>query len=686
MSRETSEYDESTGVEPAARAVEESALFRGVAEATGDPLVVLDRSRRVVFANDAFRGVFDRSPESVAGAPFETFVEGGTVPAIDEGGTRECDATARIDGGTPVRLAARTVDHEGHRLTTVTFRRVEESGGRTGLSAGGDTGVDARAAESRDDELRASRERYQRLLDAAPDAIVVADAESGEILDANEAAVDLFGRPRDDLVGRNQTELHPAEDAEQYRAIFDEHAEVGGVLVEDEVREVVRRDGERVPVEISAGVTDLPGGSVVQGIFRDVSERTRRERELAANRDELARLNRVNRVIREIVQALTDAETRDGVEGTVCERLVDAEPYVFAWLSELAPGQSVLSARAHAGDGGGFVDSETVLDLDDDLDCPIRRALTTRSVEVVEDIESSAAAGDDWRADALAAGFRSCAAVPIAHDGRQFGVLTVYSDQGDVFDSEERAVLSDLGGALGHALNALERKAALLGDNLLEVELATSDHVPALIEAVGEDGRVAFERTIPTADGHLQYVRVENVPTDRFEAILDGYEWCTAFRRVRDGDPTVYELSATHLDLTARLSSFGGRVRSAVVEDGALRVVAELPETTDLREFVGAVGDVRGEVELVAQRTVPRADHPDRARVSLEETLSDRQQAALEVAYYAGYFEWPRHSTAEDVAESLGVSSPTVHKHLRHAHRRILESLLERADLSVDCD
>nr|WP_305794589.1 bacterio-opsin activator domain-containing protein [Halomarina rubra] len=220
-----------------------------------------------------------------------------------------------------------------------------------------------------------------------------------------------------------------------------------------------------------------------------------------------------------------------------------------------------------------------------------------------------------------------------------------------------------------------------MSDTVLEVELQTSEHVPALIEEVGEDGRVTFERTIPTGDDYLQYVQVENISPERFETILERYPWCDGVRRIRDGDPAVYELRAVRPSITAHLATFGGRVRSAVVEDGAIRILAELPHNTDVRALVDGLRERREDIELVAQRTVPRSDHPDRARVSVEETLSDRQQATLEVAYYAGYFEWPRDSTAEEIAESLGVSSPTVHKHLRRAQGSIFGALLDRPDM-----
>jgi len=59
------------------------------------------------------------------------------------------------------------------------------------------------------------------------------------------------------------------------------------------------------------------------------------------------------------------------------------------------------------------------------------------------------------------------------------------------------------------------------------------------------------------------------------------------------------------------------------------------------------------------------------------EELTDRQQEVLEAALRSGYFEWPRESTAEEVADSLDISSPTLHNHLRKAENQILSSVLD---------
>ncbi|PSQ04409.1 hypothetical protein BRC95_08240 [Halobacteriales archaeon QS_5_68_33] len=47
-----------------------------------------------------------------------------------------------------------------------------------------------------------------------------------------------------------------------------------------------------------------------------------------------------------------------------------------------------------------------------------------------------------------------------------------------------------------------------------------------------------------------------------------------------------------------------------------------------------------------------------------ETDMTDRQREALEAAFRAGYFHWLRDSTAEEVAESLDIASPTLHSHI----------------------
>jgi predicted DNA binding protein len=101
-----------------------------------------------------------------------------------------------------------------------------------------------------------------------------------------------------------------------------------------------------------------------------------------------------------------------------------------------------------------------------------------------------------------------------------------------------------------------------------------------------------------------------------------------------------------------------------------------LPQTADVGAFVEAF---REEYPGTSMTSVQRVTRPFQTRrtfyATLEERLTDRQLEALRLAYRSGYFEWPRDSSASDVAESMGVTQPTFNGHLRAGERKLFELL-----------
>jgi PAS domain S-box-containing protein len=129
-----------------------------------------------------------------------------------------------------------------------------------------------------EESLKESEEKYRMLVENANDAIFLADAETGNIIDANKKAEDLVGRELEEIMGMHQSELHPAGEAENYRKIFEESLRTGKRVFEDLF--VLHKDGRRIPVEISSSVVEVRGKRFNQGIFRDVSERKKAEEDL----------------------------------------------------------------------------------------------------------------------------------------------------------------------------------------------------------------------------------------------------------------------------------------------------------------------------------------------------------------------------------------------------------------------
>ncbi|MCC6488341.1 MAG: PAS domain S-box protein [Candidatus Hydrogenedentes bacterium] len=121
-------------------------------------------------------------------------------------------------------------------------------------------------------ELRASNDRYTALFEGARDAILIADPDSGLILQANREAERLMRQPLQKLVGLHYSQLHPTEGGEGRRKAFERHASMDADQPKE--TEILRPDGTVLPVEVSGGVVDLGDGSrVVQGLFRDISKR-----------------------------------------------------------------------------------------------------------------------------------------------------------------------------------------------------------------------------------------------------------------------------------------------------------------------------------------------------------------------------------------------------------------------------
>ena len=59
--------------------------------------------------------------------------------------------------------------------------------------------------------------------------------------------------------------------------------------------------------------------------------------------------------------------------------------------------------------------------------------------------------------------------------------------------------------------------------------------------------------------------------------------------------------------------------------------------------------------------------------------LTDRQREVLEHALDHGYFDWPRQTTSEALADDLDISRATYLEHLRKAERTLLPAALEES-------
>ena len=120
-----------------------------------------------------------------------------------------------------------------------------------------------------DDELKSAYEKNKGLMDYANDAIYIADAETGMLLDANNKTQVLIGRSLSEIQTMHESDLHPKEDEAKYQAYFKKQI-IEGIGLQEEV--VVDRKGNHIPVIVSSAILNLGGRRCLMGIFHDISD------------------------------------------------------------------------------------------------------------------------------------------------------------------------------------------------------------------------------------------------------------------------------------------------------------------------------------------------------------------------------------------------------------------------------
>lgn len=117
--------------------------------------------------------------------------------------------------------------------------------------------------------LRTENEKNRGLMDHASDAIFIADASSGMLVDANRKARDLIGRSPEEIRSMHQTDLHPPEKKDLYPEMFLRNAREGTAF---QTEIIAGHDGRYVPVIASTTIIDLGGRLCLMEIFHDISD------------------------------------------------------------------------------------------------------------------------------------------------------------------------------------------------------------------------------------------------------------------------------------------------------------------------------------------------------------------------------------------------------------------------------
>lgn len=141
-----------------------------------------------------------------------------------------------------------------------------------------------------EEALQISETRYRRLFEAAQDGILLLDAETGQITEANPFIIDLLGYSREELLRKKLWEIGAFKDIQASKSAFGELQREEYVHYENLPLET--KDGRSIEVEFVSNVYLVNNKGVVQCNIRDITERRVGEKQRELSLQLLEVLNR----------------------------------------------------------------------------------------------------------------------------------------------------------------------------------------------------------------------------------------------------------------------------------------------------------------------------------------------------------------------------------------------------------
>jgi PAS domain S-box-containing protein len=249
--------------------------FRTLYDSTSDAVMLLDEN-----------GFFDCNPATLAVygcASREEFYSkhpGDVSPPTQPDGSdsrtlaNQRIALAREKGTNHFEWIHKRAD-TGETFTADVLLSAMELDGRPVLQA---VVRDITARKRAEEAVRASEVRYRRLFEAARDGILILDAGTGKVVDANPFLTEIMGFSHKEFLGKTVWELGFFKDIVANQAKFEELQKKEYIRYED--LPLKTSDGRRIHVEFVSNVYLVNRQKVIQCNIRDMTARKQAEESL----------------------------------------------------------------------------------------------------------------------------------------------------------------------------------------------------------------------------------------------------------------------------------------------------------------------------------------------------------------------------------------------------------------------
>jgi PAS domain S-box-containing protein len=204
----------------------------------------------------------------------EDVMSGHTAAIVPGEDVRIEQAETRTDQANTRTRQAEARTEQANTRTEQANTRTEEANTRTDQANTRTEEAEARSVQA----ILASELRYRRLFETAQDGILILDAGSGQVVDANPFMKDLLGYSQEEFLGKKLWEIGPFKGTGASKIAFAE------LQIKDRIRyeglPLETKDGQRVEVEFISNAYLVDQKRLIQCNIRNITERKRTEAEI----------------------------------------------------------------------------------------------------------------------------------------------------------------------------------------------------------------------------------------------------------------------------------------------------------------------------------------------------------------------------------------------------------------------
>jgi len=291
------------------------------------------------------------------------------------------------------------------------------------------------------------RELLDVIIKNANDIFILLDEERN-IIDVNEAAIKMYGYPREEFLKLKAEDLRIPENKAELSKIMNRLKTEKRVFISTIH---VKKSGEFFPVEIGNTYVTIGSKKFIHSIIRDVSERENYEKNLL-------KLNRVYAVLSNVNQLIVRGKDKQKIIDGACSIAVNYGHYQTVWISLIdSATQKVKYFSCYGSDAGH---TKILLDTLNDIEQYIgpsgvcfREGKQILSNDLEKDYNKLVRAGNVFQNNICSAAY-----FPIKIKNKTVGIFTLYADEKNLFNNEEVNLLEEMVSDISYAIESIENE------------------------------------------------------------------------------------------------------------------------------------------------------------------------------------------------------------------------------------